>query len=646
MRRLILVLCLLAVSLPLYPAGSAHAQSVNCSQAYETIRGYIPVAQGTPDATELHYQVELPNPAVAGSGPYASVLDYSGYEPGIYIYDGLDDHFLCQGYAVIGLNIRGTGCSGGKFDYFEPRQAEDGREAIEWLTKQDWSNGRLAMVGKSYPGITQLFVGGQPGPDGQPPQTPKGLVAMVPGHVFGDLYRDVPYPGGIMNVTFAAGWSAGRIYEPFTAPMEHYQDTGDQECVRNMAEHVQNPPFNPFVRAASNQYDGDLFHERSPWYWVKNIDVPTMLVEAWQDEEVGSRATELTERFDPDLTWRAIFTNGSHGEYYGHDVLPYIDEFLRFYLAQEIPSRFQGGTVSTFVPKHDNAGSVRSGKGSYVTRPETYDEALSRYEAEPKVQINWENRDDSAAWISRYGDWPIPSTKVYRLNLTADGKLTEGDAAPGTVDYRYQPGSSQQRGGYKLTDKIPDVPDNVPATWEERPAEGTSAMFETAPLDSDKVFAGPGSLDLKLSSTAPDTDLQVTLTEVRPDGQEMFVQQGWLRASHRKEDPELSTPLRPFQTHVATDVQPLVPSQPSSMRVEIFPFGHVFRAGSRIRIYVEAPHVKPDLWGFAILPTPAVNTIYTGPGASSLALPLLDGEAPRAPLPACPLDNQPCRTAN
>ena len=87
-------------------------------------------------------------------------------------------------------------------------------------------------------------------------------------------------------------------------------------------------------------------------------------------------------------------------------------------------------------------------------------------------------------------------------------------------------------------------------------------MFESTALECDKLFAGPGSVDLTLSSTAPDTDLQVTLTEVRPDGQEVFVQQGWLRASHRAEDPALSTALRPYQTHVVTDALPLVPMEP------------------------------------------------------------------------------------
>lgn len=664
MRRFLVVLCLIAAGLPVYVAAPARAQHDNLPGCAGTrISGYIDVAQGTPDATKLHYQVMLPKNDPDGDGRFAAVLDYSGYQPGLHIWDGLDDEFSCEGYAVIGLSMRGTGCSAGKFDYFEPRQAQDGREAIEWLAGQRWSNGRIAMVGKSYPGITQLFVAGQPGPGDTKVDTPDGLVAIVPGHVFGDLYRDVPYPGGIMNVTFAAGWSAGRIYEPFFAPygdqslkqggpdpeepwewdpteFEPDPSTMDRQCMVNAAEHTQNPPFNPFVRALSNQYDGALFKERSPWYWADNISVPTFLVEAWQDEQVGSRATELTERFAPDLTWRALFTNGDHGEYYGSDVLVRIKEFLRFYLAQEIPPRFQGGTVTEFVPK--NKG--KNGKGTYVTRPETFAEALARFEAEPRVQINWETGAGGGrvpAWTSRYEDWPIPQVKPWRLNLTPDGKLVETEAAPGEVTYTYRPGSSQQRGGYTLADE----PEPVQASWEERPEPGTSAMFESEAFSTDKVLAGPASLDLTVSSTAADTDFQVTVTEVRPDGQEMFVQQGWLRASHRALDESQTTTLRPYQTHTVEDAQPLVPGEQVPVRIEVFPFAHAFRAGSKLRIYVEAPHVKPDLWGFAILPVPAQNTIYTGPGQSSIALPLIEGETAPTGYPGCTIRNQPCRPA-
>jgi uncharacterized protein len=158
------------------------------------------------------------------------------------------------------------------------------------------------------------------------------------------------------------------------------------------------------------------------------------------------------------------------------------------------------------------------------------------------------------------------------------------------------------------------------------------------------MLLGSASADLWISSTAPDTDLEVMLTELRPDGKEVFVQKGWLRASHRLEDSRFSRELRPFQSHKLGDSAPLIAGHPTLARVEIFPFGHVFRAGSKLRMSIQAPNILPDLWGFAALPAPAVNTIYTsGFYPSSIALPRIAGRSAPTAYPACTLRNQPCR---
>ena len=113
------------------------------------------------------------------------------------------------------------------------------------------------------------------------------------------------------------------------------------------------------------------------------------------------------------------------------------------------------------------------------------------------------------------------------------------------------------------------------------------------------VIAGPSSLDLYLKSSARDTDLQVTLSEVRPDGNETYVQNGWLRASHRKLDARRSTSLDPFPTHLQPDAAPLPHGRFALVRVPIFPVAHAFRAGSRIRVTVEATGGDRPRWDFA-----------------------------------------------
>jgi putative CocE/NonD family hydrolase len=556
------------------------------SAATSTTQGYIPVSDGV----TLAYQVVLPDPAVHGPGPYPTLLDYSGYGPGRTVNYDLDRRYVERGYALAGVNIRGTGCSGGKFDYFEERESVDGKEAIEWLASQPWSNGRLAMVNKSYPGITQLFVAAQ---------RPKGLVAIAPGHVFGDLYRDVPYPGGILNETFAGGWSLA------VQPTGSYPQAasgvaaGDQQCVANQAEHAPNARYNPFVQAFEHLYDDELFRTRSPYEFADRIDVPVLLVEAWQDEQVGSRAANLSERFSDDIPWRLLASNGDHGEYYGESVQREVREFFDVWVKE--------------------AGGA---------------EAQAAWASEPRVQLQWEKgADQEPRFTTGHDAFPPADARVERFFLRAGGRLSGarppalGEAASTSYAYAPYAGTHNQ-------------------IWSQAsPPSGTAAAFTTAPLTRDLAWVGTASADLVLASTAPDTDLEVLVSEVRPDGQEVYVQRGWLRASHRKLDPARTTAVRPYQTHRQADAALLTPGTPAAMRVEVFPTAHLFRAGSRIRVWIEAPAAFSGLWGFAALPVPARNSVFhTAATPSSIAFPVTDATGAPASRPSCAdLRSQPCR---
>lgn len=182
--------------------------------------------------------------------------------------------------------------------------------------------------------------------------------------------------------------------------------------------------------------------------------------------------------------------------------------------------------------------------------------------------------------------------------------------------------------------------------WSLKPPPNSSLQWTTAPLKGDLTLLGSASLDLWLSSTAPDTDLQVTLSEVRPDGKEMYLQKGWLKVSQRKLDPARSTVLRPYQTHREKDVQLLTPGTPVAARVEVFPFGALIRKGSAIRVSIEAPTALPELWAFAAFPVPAVNTVLSDKAhPSRLVLPVVPNDRNRrTALPACnSLIREPCR---
>jgi dipeptidyl aminopeptidase/acylaminoacyl peptidase len=113
----------------------------------------------TRDGTKLAINVQLPGPA--GQGPYPTLVEYSGYG---YANPAGAESSISQiatllGYAVVDVNMRGTGCSGGAFDYFEPLQGLDGYDVIETAARQPWAlHHKAGMMGISYGGISQLFV--------------------------------------------------------------------------------------------------------------------------------------------------------------------------------------------------------------------------------------------------------------------------------------------------------------------------------------------------------------------------------------------------------------------------------------------------------------------------------------------------------
>ena len=128
----------------------------------------------------------------------------------------------------------------------------------------------------------------------------------------------------------------------------------------------------------------------------------------------------------------------------------------------------------------------------------------------------------------------------------------------------------------------------------EYEALGDGVTFMSAPLQEETGITGPVAAKLFVSSTTTDADLFLVLRVFAPDGSEVVFQGshdpytpiglGWLRASHRKLDPELSTEYRPYHTH--DEVEPLKPGRVYELDVEIWPTCIVVPAGYRIGLSV------------------------------------------------------------
>jgi predicted acyl esterase len=146
---------------------------------------------------------------------------------------------------------------------------------------------------------------------------------------------------------------------------------------------------------------------------------------------------------------------------------------------------------------------------------------------------------------------------------------------------------------------------------------------------------------------APDVDLQVTVSEVRPDGKETYVQSGYLRASMRKLDQRKSTLIEPVLSARREDAAKLPKGRFAKLIIPLYYQGHMYRAGSRIRVTISAPGGDQPVWAFGeTVPRnkTRVTLALSHKHPSRLILPLVPGVTAPTPLPPCPaLRGEPCR---
>ena len=626
-------------------------------------QGYIT----TRDGTTLSYFAVLPGPPE--EGPYPALVNYSGYSPSRpgRSLGGIAENFcgdypiLCEapdfpsgliagllGYAVIGVNIRGTGCSGGAYDFFEPLQLLDGYDIIETVAAQDWVlDHKVGMVGLSFPGISQLYVAST---------APPSLGAIAPFSVIANTGPSTLVPGGILNDGFAVEWMTHVLNR--AVPYGHgwitdMVEAGDTVCEDNQFLHSQRVDVIAKIYA-NPYYSEDVAKPVDPSSFVHKVDVPVFMAGQWQDEQTGPHFAALFDRFTGSPLTRFTATNGVHMDGFAPQNLGEWFNFLAFYVAKDLPRI--DPMIRTMFPifMGDVFGAELSLPPARFDDFEDFEEARAAYEAEGDVRIIFETGAadgvepgaPQGTFEATFDSWPIPETVATRWYLRSDGSLdpvppaADGGASSFEQDPTVADGSTLASGSV----------DHLQPDYDYRQLiEGKALSFLTDILDEDMVMVGHGSVDLWLKTTAPDNDadLEVTITEVRPDGEESFVQNGWLRASHRKLRHD-ATELRPIKTHYEADMMPLDPDKWNEARVEIMPLGHVFHAGSRIRLSIDTPGDSTARWRFLLLEydTPPTHSVaHQLDYPSSVVLPLIPNiDVPSERPPCHALRGQPCRT--
>ena len=553
----------------------------------------------TTDGTRLRYSVLLPK----GTGRFPVALSINAYDAGsiggsAYLQYktamsvDLDRKLVQAGYAVMGVSVAGSGCSEGALEYIRPQLGRHGAEAVEFAASQGWSDGKIGMVNWSYGGAAQVATA---------QQQPAHLRAIVPGMVLTD-FRDALAPGGVPQPGFITPFRIGfRAYwERLVAATA--KEEGDDRCLQQIEKNLAAEETNSMMNlVTSHPLRDDYMNSFDLAARADRIQVPVLSFEAFQDNAVTPRAGHYQSKLSPSRLW-LVQTNGGHDMYRATEFQALALRFLDRFVKGEA-NGFERDTPRTSVWMETTSAA---GDGSSA----------------------------KARWVVKKGSIRAEDLDIKELHLGTGNVLAEGVLA-GAADRFDYPGTGVA---------VNDLAGNtlwgpLPADWQ-----ATSVAYTSVPLREDMLVYGPASADLWVAVNGGDADLQVTVTEVRPDGQETYVQRGWLRLSNRTLDAARSTPLLPVHSERPEQLAPLFPGRPVFARIEINKMGHYFRKGSRLRLWIDTPSQTGGLAFDTFTQKQRVHVLHNAKYDSLVRFAVLRGvQGPQAYPECAQLLMQPCR---
>ncbi|GAB5415249.1 MAG: CocE/NonD family hydrolase [Congregibacter sp.] len=464
---------------------------------------------------------------------------------------------------------------------------EDGSDTIDWVAAQSWSNGRVGQMGCSYPGFTTMM---------SAQSLNSKLKAIVPQSAamatgsLADRYSLLWRRGGTVALSMAA-WHAtagSKVYyrpppglsrEEYLRIVDHFdpipktynmQSGRDPELtkrfqaayatlpVKDILKDFDAPP-NDFVLLNSTPHYASFWDELGYLTDDSRIDVPALHINSWHDYGVAETLIHFNFFRENALSKEARDNQ---------------------YVIIAPTQHCQAETVSeqTVVGELDVGDARFDFWGTYLR---WYDRWLngnkSALQGMPRVQYyniganEWRSADE----------WPLPGTRYTKFFLDSegsansrfgDGRLEQEAAHSGSEsdDYVHDPASPFATIA-ATTGVDTDVWFGGARDRREIEMRSDVLVYDTAPLEEPLDVTGPVKAVIYLSSSAVDTDLDLTLVDVFPDGRAMGVYQGTLRVRYRE----------------GLDREVLMePNKVYEVEVDMNAISNTFLSGHRIRLEV------------------------------------------------------------
>jgi len=569
----------------------------------------IPMRDGVRLAADVYRPARDGNPA---PGRFPALLTRTPYNKDGTSREGR--YYAERGYVVVANDIRGRYASEGVWRLIVD-DPQDGFEIVEWIARQDWSDGKVGTFGTSYPGGTQHALA---------EMNPPHLTAMVPIDSVSNCGVSGMRHGGafelrFMNWIFQIGAPNSKAALANPALRRALEENGQR-----IRQHADNLP----IRAGTTplrvvpEYEAWLVEAmrsgpESPFWHIKGMsvvdhvsdyaDVPVLHITGWYD----SWTRQVT------MNYEALAQ------------------------AKRSPQRLVIGPWVHGGQTGNVAGEVEftreAGIDLLAFRLRWYDRWLraekNGVDDDPPVTLyimgTGDDRRSPAGRLQHGGfwraerEWPLARARPTPFYLNDGGTLSN---AP--------PSLSSSRTTYTFDPRhpVPAVGGNISSNqglmtsggYDQRSRDDTHAaldrlplserrdvlVFRTAPLEADLEVTGAALVKLWVSSTAPDTDFTAKLIdEVPPNpdyplGVDLNLGDSIMRARYREGLDHQARPLNPGE------VVPLT--------ITLYPNANVFKKGHRIRVDVSSSNyprfdVNPntgDPLGEHRRMVPADNTVY------------------------------------
>ena len=579
------------------------------ADGYERESRYLTMGDGCRIAIDVLHptksgqRIATPSPTVLHATPYrrsfvrtglgTSTARYadqlSAVEPGQLVtqYEErpIARDLIHHGYRFASVDIRGTGASFGELYNDSWLAGHDLAAVIDWICDQEWSSGRVGMVGISYEGMMQFFTAAQ---------QPAGLKCIAP------QYPGLPHcyvDGGLAISSFARVWEQlhkGISENEPAAPVEG----SDAETLRDDAIASHSPDGYRWVETFSemdprdvtrmSSFDGlnrrrprpdlGLGDVASGWFdscdLINESGVPTYIVTGWWDLTFPGYLIDAFNRLD--VPKKLIVGPWNHGQGGEPELLRWFDYWLR---------------------------DVDNG---------IMDEPPVHYAAtEPSGATTWKSTPRL----------PLPEAQYRSHWLAPDRTLSETFPAEAeVVEYEVNHDVSlgpMTRHSYYVDDMFINTTD-LNARAEQ------CLSFTTEPLSEDIEVTGWPALELELSTDSDRGAIVVTLEQISADGGAAYLSEGFLNFAYRRLGDDPGGHEGPYwHSWSKADLSPVTPGDPMRLSLELYPVSATVRAGDRLRITISGADAEN-----LVVPTQGdeatLSILLGGEGAARLRLPVVN----------------------